>query len=79
MPFEQLARHAIEVQYLRVAGVARPLDYFLATSWFPDYFEAPGLCSRDSLASLVEAVERVCCAYRVDEEAFVGAPSPVSL
>jgi hypothetical protein len=75
MPFAQLARHAIEVQYLRVAGVARPIDYFLQTSWFPDYFEGPGLCSRAALVALVAAVERVCGAHQVDEEAFVSRPS----
>lgn len=77
LPFAQLARHAIEVQYLRVAGVSPSLPYFRATSWFPDYFESAGLCSWSALEALVAAVERVCVAHRIDEDAFVtAAPGP---
>jgi hypothetical protein len=68
----QLVRHAVELQYLRLAGVSEPLRYFLETSYFEYYMIQSGVFVEEHVRAVLDATARVCACHEVDASAFVG-------
>ncbi|MDI1480912.1 hypothetical protein [Polyangium sp. y55x31] len=73
-PLAQLARHAVEVQYLGLASFEDPIRYFLDTSYFEAYFVRTGVFSEAHVRALFAATARLCACYELDHEAFVDMP-----
>lgn len=65
-PLGQLARHAIELQYLPLAGVADPVRYLLETSYLEHYLIRPGVFTEERLRAVVDATSAVCACYEID-------------
>ncbi len=68
--FEALARYAFEVQYLAFSAVARPWEYFLASTWFAEQFLARGVLSESRLERLLALVGELCRCHEIDEARF---------
>ncbi len=71
-PLSQLARHAVEVQYLGLASFQDPIGYFLETSYFEAYFVETRVFSEREVRALFEATARLCACYELDRSAFVA-------
>jgi len=69
-PYLKIARYAYEFQYLRLASIDEPLDYFLKVTWFEPHFIGRGLMTKARTVELFDAVRRLCDCYAVDESAF---------
>lgn len=69
-PYLKLARYAYEFQYLRLAAIDDPLDYFFKVTWYEPHFIGRGLMTRDRTVELFDAVRRLCDCYAIDETAF---------
>ena len=72
--FNQLARHAYEFQYLRLADFDDPTSYFFATTWAHETFIDSRLVTEQNLTRLFDAAYEVLRCYEVDHEAFHGLP-----
>lgn len=72
-PLMQLVRHAVEFQYLSLAGIPDPFAYFLETSYFAGYFLRPGVFTEEGVRALFDATARVCACYELDSAAFQSA------
>lgn len=70
-PLAQLARHAMEFQYLALAEIRDPMGYFLGTSYFEGYFLRTGVFTEQGARAVFEATARVCACYELDRAAFV--------
>lgn len=64
-PLAQLARHAIEVQYLAIGSDQRRLEYFFATSWFVPVFVESGVFAAPLVEAVFAATAAVCACYGV--------------
>ncbi|MDI1436871.1 hypothetical protein [Polyangium sorediatum] len=73
-PLAQLARHALELQYLGLASSGDPLPYFLETSYFDAYFVRTQVYAEGEIRGLLHSMQRLCQCYELDPEAFVGMP-----
>jgi hypothetical protein len=67
-PMQQLARYAYEYQYLNLSRMSDPLDYFMHSTWFSDYFIETGLVRRDDFVHLLESVTKTFATYRIDPQ-----------
>ncbi|MDC0747607.1 hypothetical protein [Polyangium mundeleinium] len=73
-PLAQLARHALELQYLGLASGGDPLPYFLDTSYFDAYFLRTKVYAEGEMRGLLHSMQRLCHGYELDPEAFVAMP-----
>ncbi|HVK70870.1 MAG TPA: hypothetical protein VM694_40725, partial [Polyangium sp.] len=73
-PLAQLARHALELQYLGLASGEEPLPYFLDTSYFDAYFLRTKVYAEGEMRELLHSMQRLCHGYELDPEAFVVMP-----
>ncbi len=72
--FNQLARHAYEFQYLRLADFDDPISYFFATTWARETFIETRVVTESSLIRLFDAAYDVLRCYKVDHAAFQDLP-----
>lgn len=66
----KLARYAYEAQYLWLAEVPNPWEYFMAGTYFREEYIEPGLLGEEDARSLFSAVAEVCGCYAFDEKYF---------
>lgn len=71
-----LLRIAYEFQYLKLARIRDPEQWFLRSSWFDVLFAEPGVVTRDRFFGLTECIGRICASYRIDSSA-IRLPSGV--
>lgn len=76
-PLAQLARHAIELQYLGLVEGLDPVRYLLETSYFTDYLVRPGVFTEEHVRSVVAATGRVCACYEIDASALAQATGEI--
>jgi hypothetical protein len=65
-PIQQVARYAYEFQYLTLSRMSDPLDYFLHSTWFVDYFLDTGLVRREDFLHLLDCVTKAFSLHRID-------------
>lgn len=70
-PFAQLARHAIEVHYLALAGCPDPPDLLFRTTFFADHFVAAGVLDARAARALFAATGRALACWEIDRTRFV--------
>lgn len=70
-PFAQLARHAIEVHYLALAGCADPADTLFRTTFFDDHFVAAGVLDARAARELFAATGQALACWEIDASVFV--------
>jgi hypothetical protein len=68
--FHQILRLAYEFQYLSLARIERPWDWFLASSWFVPRFVDRGVLTLDQFRRMVALVGEICACYRIEERWF---------
>jgi hypothetical protein len=69
-PFAQLARHAIEVHYLGLAGADDPPGVLFASTFFADHFVSAGLTDEASVRALFAASGRALGCWEIDRTRF---------
>ena len=70
-PFAQLARHAIEVHYLTLAGCVDPPDTLFRTTFFADHFVAAGELDARAARALFAATGTALACWEIDRSRFV--------
>ncbi len=73
-PFAQLARHAIEVHYLALAGAEDPAGALFASTFFADHFVAAGLADEARVRELFAASGRALACWEIDRSRFAASP-----
>lgn len=68
--FHQILRLAYEFQYLRLARIEQPWEWFLASTWFEPRFVDRGVLTLEQFRRLVDLVGEICGCYRIDETWF---------
>ena len=68
--YQQIIRHAYEVQYLPLAGIEQPLQWLASSTWFEQRFIRPGLITAADWAELAALMGRLCALVRIDESRF---------
>jgi hypothetical protein len=73
-PFAQLARHAIEVHYLALAGAEDPAAVLFASTFFADHVVAAGLSDEARVRDLFAASGRALACWEIDRSRFAAPP-----
>ena len=75
-PFQLLARHAVEFQYLRLSrGLQDPLAYFLEVTGVDRVLIQGGLLTLEQLQAILDATWKVCECYVIAKERFKAFPA----
>jgi hypothetical protein len=74
-PLRKLARYAYEAQYLWLAAIDEPWDYFIRSTYFSEEFLESGFASLDATKALFAALRALCECHVVDETRLEAAAS----
>jgi hypothetical protein len=75
-PFQLLARHAVEYQYLRLSrGLEDPMTYFLELTGVDRVLIQGGLLTLGQLEAILDATWKACECYVVDAGRFRALPA----
>jgi hypothetical protein len=66
-PLRKLARYAYEAQYLWLAAIDDPWDYFMRSTYFSEEFVESGFVSLEAAKELFGALRALCECHVVDE------------
>lgn len=60
-----LLRYAYEFQYLYLSSIRNPLQWFLSSTWFSDYYLQRNIITADQFEHLLELTRALCSHFRI--------------